>query len=158
MDLGVALPTYAPDASPDAILRIAQSEFNPKPPRAEGIPILLGGFSPRAIERAARIADGYNPIASSYDVLRRSVDLFRSSAAATGRDPASLSIIVRANVPITSAPMGDQRPFLGGSPDEIAGDWKRVQDLGVEEVFFRNQASIPLEDQVSLLERLRREV
>jgi alkanesulfonate monooxygenase SsuD/methylene tetrahydromethanopterin reductase-like flavin-dependent oxidoreductase (luciferase family) len=80
--------------------------------------------------------------------------VFRAAAQAAGRDAAGLKVMVRANVPITDGPMSDNRPFLGGSPEQIADDLNRVRDLGVDHVFFSNRAAPPVDDQVRLLERL----
>src|SRR5947208_3016102 len=93
--------------------RIAPSEVNPKPVQ-ERIPVLLGSMTPGGVQRAARIADGLNPIAFSADALRGFAATFHEAARAAGRDPASLTVVARANVPITSKPMGEDRPYLGG--------------------------------------------
>jgi alkanesulfonate monooxygenase SsuD/methylene tetrahydromethanopterin reductase-like flavin-dependent oxidoreductase (luciferase family) len=65
----------------------------------------MGAASPAAIARAARIADGLNPIAFSLEALEATVNSFRSAAQAAGRDPSTLMIMVRANVPITANPL-----------------------------------------------------
>ena len=136
--------------------RIPTSQINPKPVQRGGVPILMGVFAPPAIERAARVADGLNPIATSFRALEGMVNRFRAAAQAAGRDPATLKIIVRANVPITDSPMTDPRPFLGGSPEQIVSDLPRVRDLNVDQVFFVNLVQPPLDEQVQLLERLQR--
>ena len=38
-----------------------ESRIGPKPVQSSGIPLLLGAFEPKALERAARIADGIMP-------------------------------------------------------------------------------------------------
>ncbi len=131
--------------------QIPPSGIDPKPVRPEGIPILVGAFAPRAIERAGRIADGFNPIAFSFEALRGMVSRFRAAAEAHGRDPASLPVMVRANVPIDDAGLGDDRPFLGGSPVQIADDLERLQELEVDHVFFTNLRQPPIDEQVRLL-------
>jgi probable F420-dependent oxidoreductase len=138
--------------------RIPLSEINPKPVRREGIPILLGGFAPAAIERAARVADGLNPIAFTFDALAGMVNQFRAAARAAGRDPASLKIMVRANTPMTDPAMIADRPFLGGSPEQIACDLQRLRELDIDHVLFTNLIQPPLDDQVRLLGRLQRAV
>ena len=135
--------------------RIEPAEINPKPVQ-EHIPVLLGSMTPAGIQRAARIADGLNPIAVSVDALRGMTAGFREAARAAGRDPASLSVIVRANVPITREPLGDDRPFLGGSPRQIAGDLASVEDLDLDQVLFSNAAPTgDVDEAVRLLAELR---
>ena len=90
--------------------------MNPKPVQ-ERIPVLLGATTPAGARRAGRIADGINPIAFSADVVPALATTFREAAAEAGRDPAGLTVVVRANVPLTREPLGDGRPFLGGRPE-----------------------------------------
>lgn len=130
---------------------IAPSQINPKPVQPGGIPILMGVFAPAAIDRAARFADGLNPIGFSFEALQAQITQFRQAATTAGRDAAKLSIMVRANVPVTASPMAARRPFLGGSPEQIAADLARVRELEVDQVFF----SPPHTDAASLDELLR---
>jgi probable F420-dependent oxidoreductase len=115
--------------------RIAESEINPKPAQAH-LPVLVGAMTPGGVRRAARIADGLNPIAVSRDVLLGLAAAFRSAVEEAGRDPASVTVVARANVPISAKPLGDDRPFLGGSPDQIAADLAGLEDSGVDHVLF----------------------
>jgi probable F420-dependent oxidoreductase len=137
--------------------RIAESEINPKPVQ-EHLPVLLGSVTPAGTRRAARIADGLNPIAFSADSLRGLVDGYRDAVRAEGRDPAGQLVMVRANVPITADPLGDGRPFLGGSPRQIAEDLATVEDLALDQVLFANTASGDVEESVRLFAELRETV
>jgi alkanesulfonate monooxygenase SsuD/methylene tetrahydromethanopterin reductase-like flavin-dependent oxidoreductase (luciferase family) len=107
------------------------------------------------VERAAQVADGLNPIAFSFDRLSATIQRFRAAANAAGRNPASLKIMVRANTPITDTVMTNGRPFLGGSPEQVADDLSRVAELKVDHVLFTNLLQPPLRDQIWLLERLK---
>lgn len=137
--------------------RIPPSEVNPKPVQAH-LPILLGSVSPGGVRRAARVADGINPIAFTKDQLRGLIKTFNAAAEAGGRDPATLSVVVRANVPITVEPLGDGRPYLGGSPRQIANDIAGLAGTGVGHVLLSNTASEDIEQEVRLMERLITEV
>src|SRR5579884_3542339 len=75
--------------------QIPPSLINPKPVQAGGIPIIMGVFAPSAIERAGRVADGFNPVATSLEALTHQIALFRTAAERAGRDPAALPIYVR---------------------------------------------------------------
>ena len=69
--------------------------------------------------------------------------------------PSTLKVFVRANVPITATPLPEgKRPFLGGSPGQIAQDLTRVQNLKVDEVFFSDQASPTVDEAVQRLEEI----
>jgi alkanesulfonate monooxygenase SsuD/methylene tetrahydromethanopterin reductase-like flavin-dependent oxidoreductase (luciferase family) len=100
MDLGVALPTSAPFASPDPVsfegryFRIPASIVNPKPRQEGGIPIIMGSLTPAGIERAARFADGLNPIAFTLDqkwVVHQAGGSLASMASARTRAPGTSS-------------------------------------------------------------------
>jgi len=134
---------------------IPASIINPKPVQKGGIPILMGFNTLAAIKRAARLADILNPIASTIEALESAVTAFRSAAQEAGRDPSTLKVFVRANVPITATPLPeDKRPLLGGSPEQIAQDLTRVQKLKVDEVFFSDQASPTVDEAVRRLEEI----
>jgi probable F420-dependent oxidoreductase len=133
--------------------RIEPSEVNPKPVQAT-IPILLGSMTPAGVQRAARIADGLNPIAVSYEMVTGLITAFLEAAKAAGRDPAALTVAVRANVPLTSEPLGQDRPFLGGSPKQIAEDLGRLEGIGVDHVLFANLTPGDIDEEIRLLEEL----
>jgi probable F420-dependent oxidoreductase len=134
--------------------RIAASEVNPKPVQAR-LPILIGATTPAGIERAARIADGLNPIAFSAESLAGMVAGFRKAAEAAGRDPAGLTVVVRANVPLTRAPVSGDRPYLGGSPRQIADDLAGLAGTGIDQVMFSNTAAREIEEHLDLLGELK---
>ncbi len=56
------------------------------------IPILVGGDTEAAINRAVRLADGYFPGEGDYEKLGALLGRVRAAAEAQGRDPASLEI------------------------------------------------------------------
>jgi probable F420-dependent oxidoreductase len=143
-----------PVAHEGRFYRIAPSEVGPKPVQAR-IPVLMGSNTPGGVARAARIADGLNPLAFSLDGVVGLTTAFHEAARAEGRDPASLTVVARANVPITTDPIGADRPFLGGSPRQIADDLARLEGTGVDQVLFANAAAGDLDDEVKLLEQLR---
>ena len=135
---------------------IAPSEVNPKPVQRR-LPILMGSISPAGIKRAARIADGLNPIAFSADALRQTVSAFREAAREQGRDADALPVVARANTPITADPLGEDRPYLGGSPAQVAEAIAALEDSGVDQVLLSNTASTDLDSELRLLAQIRAE-
>ena len=61
-------------------------------------------FVPVALERIARLADGWNPVAIPVDGMRKMFDGLKQMAKAAGRDPSKLQLVVRANIEISSKP------------------------------------------------------
>jgi probable F420-dependent oxidoreductase len=136
---------------------IPLSKMNPKPRQTGGIPIVMAAVSPSAIDRAARIADGLMPGATSLEALEAIVKQFRHSAQVAGRDPSTLKIMARANVPITATPLPEEsRPFLGGSAEQIAADLVKVEALAIDHVLFADLASSTVDEATQRLEELQR--
>ena len=65
---------------------------HPKPARAGGVPIHIGGHSPAAARRAGLRGDGLQPLGAQGDELRSLVDLMRATAESAGRDPDALEL------------------------------------------------------------------
>jgi probable F420-dependent oxidoreductase len=104
-----------------------------------GPPVLLGGMSRPAMERAGRLANGW--ITSSRADLAKipgAVEVIREAATAAGRDPATLRIICR-GVVLAGAevkePDGGRR-LLSGSYAQIREDAAWLGQQGVTELFY----------------------
>jgi probable F420-dependent oxidoreductase len=115
---------------------------DPRPVQRPGPPVLLGGMSRPAIERAGRIADGW--ITSSRADLSKisdAVNLIRETAAAAGRDPAALRIVCRGVVLVGHETKGAKGPdggrrLLSGSFAQILQDTAWLGEQGVTELFY----------------------
>jgi hypothetical protein len=65
-------------------------------------------------------------------------------------------VVVRANTAVGKDVAEEERPPLGGSPEQVAGDLERLREMGVDELFFdMNRFSIPVEEQFRTIDRLR---
>ncbi|HSZ45701.1 MAG TPA: TIGR03619 family F420-dependent LLM class oxidoreductase [Streptosporangiaceae bacterium] len=111
----------------------------PVPVQPGGPPILLGGMARPALERIGRIADGW--VTSSRTDLSRISELagiVRDSAAAAGRDPAALRVVVRGVVRAGAPATGSdgQRLLLSGSFEQIREDAAWLGEQGVTEIFY----------------------
>jgi probable F420-dependent oxidoreductase len=87
----------------------APLESNPKPQQRPGVPIVVGGHTPGAARRAARLGDGFFPVRP--DDLAELLRVLRDECGKIGRDPAEIEITT------------GSLPTL----DEV----KRLRDLGV---------------------------
>ena len=72
----------------------APARMYPRPARGS-IPILWGGHTDAALRRVARCGDGWHPTQISLETLEEGLVRLRRYCEAEGRDPDSLSIIVR---------------------------------------------------------------
>jgi probable F420-dependent oxidoreductase len=64
---------------------------NPKPARGT-VPIVIGGHTRRAAERAGRLGDGFFPGRGAPERLRELFDIVRQTAADHGRDPEAIEL------------------------------------------------------------------
>jgi probable F420-dependent oxidoreductase len=110
---------------------------DPPPVQRPGPPILLGGMSRAAMERAGRIADGW-VTASSADLSRiaESAKIVQENAAAAGRGPVRIVCrgVVRAGQEKRSE--SGQRVLLSGSYAQIREDAAWLDSCGVTEMFY----------------------
>jgi probable F420-dependent oxidoreductase len=114
---------------------IPESQIGPKPVQPGGPPLLVGAIAPAAVQRAARLGLGLNPVAMSWEQLDDTVATFRRAVGEAGRDPESLPIVVRVNGSITAKPV-DERAPLTGSVEQVLEDLDRVRALGAAHVLW----------------------
>jgi probable F420-dependent oxidoreductase len=111
---------------------------DPPPVQRPGPPILLGGMSEAAMERAGRIGDGW-VTASGADLstIAESAKVVQNAATAAGRGPARIVCrgVVRPGTPAVSKKTG-QRLLLSGSYEQIRSDVGWLDSCGVTEVFY----------------------
>lgn len=71
----------------------------PKPARATGVPLYIGGHSAAAARRAGRLGDGFQPLGLGGDDLTGAVAVMRSAASEAGRDPSDVALVLGATLP-----------------------------------------------------------
>jgi probable F420-dependent oxidoreductase len=110
----------------------------PAPVQRPGPPVLIGGMSRAAMERAGRIGDGW-VTASSADLsgIAESAKVVQEAARAAGRGPARIVCrgVLRPGAPSISKQTG-QRRLLSGSYEQIREDLGWLGSCGVTEVFY----------------------
>jgi probable F420-dependent oxidoreductase len=113
--------------------------FLPKPVQKPHPPIWVGGESRPALRRTAELADGWYPLGSNPtfpmgtpDELKAGLDRLAQYAKRFDRDPKTIETIYRTHqFELTKDAGGaDRLPFVGDA-DQIAGDIRRYQDMGV---------------------------
>jgi probable F420-dependent oxidoreductase len=112
---------------------------DPRPVQRPGPPVLLGGMSRAAMERAGRLADGW--ITSSradLSAIGEAVAVIGAAASAAGRDPGALRIVCRGVVQAGSEAKGPDggRRLLSGSFAQIREDAAWLGEQGVTELFY----------------------
>ena len=136
--------------------KIPPSRIGPKPVQVGGIPLLLGAFAPKALERAARISDGIMPAIGRGDTiesLREVLDSFRDQVRGAGRDPKETMAILNVHNTVGRRNTAEPRPLLSGSPQQAASDLPKIEKLGINHIFFDMNfpAEVPLDEQLEQL-------
>jgi probable F420-dependent oxidoreductase len=100
----------------------------PKPARAGGVPILIGGESKPAMRRVARLADGWLPYNLPVEGAPAAIAELKAMTRDHGRDPEALRII---KIVYSNARLDDL---------------KRYRDAGVTEFNLASSGEIPLDE------------
>ncbi len=109
----------------------------PKP--VSKIPVMLGGVTPKAVQRIVKRADGWLPFlnapgSAGAAELRASWDRIREQASEYGRDTSRMEMVVVGNVTFTDRAAGpDRTPFVG-TLDQIIDDVQTAAEAGADEV------------------------
>ncbi|MBM3219307.1 MAG: LLM class F420-dependent oxidoreductase [Candidatus Rokubacteria bacterium] len=117
--------------------------FAPRP--ARGIPIWIGGHTPRALRRVAELGDGWHAAFASPATMREGVAKLREACAKVGRDPASITLSVR---------MGFAAKR---SSSEALAELQALREVGVGHVVVETRVT-DVEDSTRILERFASEV
>ena len=115
---------------------VPKSLFQPKPRQRPRPPILLGGYTPATVRRAATLADGY--VGGNVPLARVAplVEELRRAAKEAGRDPDAVRVVSRGSVRLVDEPLGGDRRPLWGSLDQIREDVVRYREAGLDELFI----------------------
>jgi probable F420-dependent oxidoreductase len=131
--------------------RFSHVTFAPKPVQKPHPPIWTGGESPAALRRAGRLADAWYPIGSNPRFPVGTPGQFAEYAARVkrhaqeaGRDPSSMDFAYSAtwyNDQEAQRLAGGERRPLTGTPEQIAHDIKRYEEVGVRHMMVNLQGS-----------------
>ena len=138
---------------------VPRSYIYTKPVQQPHPPIYLAAFVPAAMNRLARQADGWNPVAIPVDGMAQMFAGLKQMAKQAGRDPSSLKMIVRAHLEITDKPLGKERKIFAGTLDQIKEDITACDKIGAHEVFFDptfSPGGQSLDRWLTLMEQLRK--
>jgi probable F420-dependent oxidoreductase len=132
---------------------------HPHPLQKPHPPIWVGGHTPAALRRTARLADGWVPIGARPPAdlppaeLASSFATIRSEAERYGRDPNSIMLCFSTSIGFDSP---DRRPF-NGTVEQIVSDFRGYQEVGVNR-FLLGMGSAPPAEYERRLRRFAEEV
>jgi len=116
--------------------KIPKSVMNPKPVQKPHPPIYMAAFTPEAMKRTARHADGWMPVGIPVGGMAQMFAGIKKMAEEFGRDASKFELVVRAHPYFSDKPLGDDRFIFAGSADQIKADIAAVRKLGANELFF----------------------
>jgi probable F420-dependent oxidoreductase len=147
--------------------RFADISFLPKPVQRPHPPLWIGGESPAAIRRAARIGDAWYPIGSNPEFPLNTVERYRAAVATlraeaekAGRDPAGIDLAYWANwyrEGQTLTTDAGARHLMTGDPSAVAEDIARLGEAGVRHCLFNFQRAT-LAESIAAMERFAADV
>ena len=121
--------------------------FSPKPTQPS-IPLWVGGSSPGALRRTARMGDGWHPTGLSPEDFAIGRSEIASLAAAAGRDPADITMSARIEVEVHGGPSSQRAASRARLPGDDMGalraGMEAYGEVGVEHfVLALNSGDIP---------------
>ncbi len=114
-------------------------EINPRGPRPEGPPLMIGSFGPKMLRLTAQHADLWNTayLGKPETLIKPREDLW-AACKDVGRDPATLGVtglVALLDPAWPDKPSFDNEP-LSGSAEEIAEAMRAYQQMGVAHLMF----------------------
>ena len=115
---------------------VPKSIIQPKPVQKPHPAIYMAAFAPQALQRIARLADGWNPVGIPVEGMAQMWAGLKAMAKKEGRDPEALQLIVRANLYVTDKPLGKDRFIFAGNLEQIKEDAEACRRIGAHELQY----------------------
>jgi probable F420-dependent oxidoreductase len=115
----------------------------PRPARASGLPIWVGGSSEAALKRAVRFGDAWHPYRFTIEWLKNRA-LPKLHQIAQAEEKTVPALCPRLSLRLTNSPLPeDQRPVGHGSIDQVHADVEALDSLGAAYVLLDTYAGVP---------------
>jgi len=139
--------------------KISKSYFGLRPVQKPHPPIYMAAFTPGAMKRAAREANGWFPVGIPLSAVGPMFQTLKGMVQEAGRDPQSFELIVRGNLEISKSPISADRRDFTGTLEQIAEDIQSTRELGAAELVLDVQSTSDVqtaEDWLNRMEDLKR--
>ncbi|MGW7073138.1 TIGR03619 family F420-dependent LLM class oxidoreductase [Streptomyces sp. NPDC054855] len=120
---------------------VSYEDIRNAPAPAAHLPVWVGGNSPAAQRRAARLGEGWHPFMPSLEVLRTALPRIAAEAEAAGRPTPDL--VPRLQLKLTPQPDTADRPLGHGSLDQLRADLETLAELGATDVLLDTYPGTP---------------
>jgi len=113
---------------------LPKSYIDLKPVQKPHPTVYLAAFSPQALSRVARLADGWHPVAVPFSAIPGMWGSVQTMAREHGRDPGALKLSIRGNLHLSDSAAGEGRWPFHGNKDEIKQDIAKARELHADEL------------------------
>jgi probable F420-dependent oxidoreductase len=134
--------------------KVAQSSFDLKPVQKPHPPIYMAAYTPAAMKRAAREANGWFPVGIPLAAVGPMFDSMKTMVREAGRNPESFELIVRGNLELTKSPISKDRANFSGTLEQIAEDIETTRKLGATQLVIDVQFSVGIQTKEDVLEKM----
>jgi probable F420-dependent oxidoreductase len=154
-----AIWTTDPVEFKGAYYRIPKSFISLKPVQKPHPPVYMAAFTPAAMQRLAREANGWFPVGIPIAAIPQMLDGIRQMAREAGRKPDEIELIVRGHVELSDQAADKGRGDFTGNLEQIAEDIAATRSMGAAELVFDVQFAPEIkgtDDTLTRLEQLLR--
>jgi probable F420-dependent oxidoreductase len=134
--------------------KVSRSYFELKPVQKPHPPIYLAAYTPPAMRRAAREANGWFPVGIPLAAVGPMFETIKGMVQEAGRDPEAFELIVRGNVDFTEAPASQDRAAFTGTLEQVGEDIQATRALGPTELVLDVQFSPDIRTVEDILNRM----
>jgi len=134
--------------------QLPKSIIQPKPLQKPHPPLYLAAFAPGALNRVAKLADGWMPVAMNADQVRSTMTQIKNMAEDVGRDPNELKVIMRGNLVVTQQPISKDRSFCSGTLAQIKEDIASTKAYGPDELILDPTFSPDTQNEQAFLQKM----
>jgi probable F420-dependent oxidoreductase len=120
---------------------VSRSIIGLKPLQKPHPPIYMAAYTPGAMSRVAREANGWFPVGVPLSAVGQMFEGIKELAKSMGRDPKTLGLLIRGNVEFTQSAGSGSRVDFTGTSEQIAADIAAVRKLGTDELVLDVQFS-----------------
>ena len=140
-------------------IQTRSARIQPRGPRPEGLPVMVGANGPRMLRLTAELADQWNGGLPGVDEVPGMVQDMDDACRAVGRDPATIGRSAEVLVRTVPAPAGvaAEEHEMRGDPESIAAQLRTLADFGFDhlQVQLRPNSLEGVEAFAPVIERLR---
>jgi probable F420-dependent oxidoreductase len=108
---------------------VPKSFIGLKPVQKPHPPIYMAAYTPGALSRVAREANGWFPVGVPLAAVGQMFDGIKEMAKSAGRDPKTIELVIRANVEFTAPPSSSARPDELVIDVQFSPEIKTVEDV-----------------------------